>query len=89
MALPCAGPFLAPEEGMRVRAVLYVVAIAIVGAVIFMGSGVATILSLFNEHCGPAFGWYGCDIRTANINVAERRDGRRLAQRRPKVRVGE
>jgi hypothetical protein len=38
------------------------------GAILFAGAGLG-IVFLFERHCGPAFGYYGCDIPTTKIQA--------------------
>jgi hypothetical protein len=38
------------------------------GAILFAGVGLG-IVFLFERHCGPTFGYYGCDIPTTKIQA--------------------
>jgi hypothetical protein len=46
---------------------MFALAFLLAGAILFAVVGLGAIVFLFERHCGPAFGYYGCDIPTANI----------------------
>ena len=72
---------------MSVRTCISALAFLSAGAIVFAAVGLGAIAFLSDRHCGPAFGYYGCDIPTANIQgeadpVARlRADDRRLGLR--------
>ena len=46
---------------IRVRASLYALIVLLAGALLFVFGGLYTIAVLADSHCGPAFGYYGCE----------------------------
>jgi hypothetical protein len=44
---------------------MFALAFLLAGAILFLGAGLGAIVLFFDRHCGPAFGYYGCDIPTA------------------------
>jgi hypothetical protein len=50
---------------MSVRSCMFAHAFLLAAAILFVGAGLGAIVFLFDRHCGPAFGYYGCDIPTA------------------------
>ena len=54
------------DVAMSVRSCIFALAFLLAGAILFAGAGLVAIILLFDQHCGPAFGYYGCDIPTAD-----------------------
>ena len=54
------------DVAMSVRSCIFALAFLLAGAILFVGAGLGAIVFLFDRHCGPAFGHYGCDIPTAD-----------------------
>ena len=81
------------DVAMSVRTCIFALAFLLAGAILFGSAGLGAIVFLFARHGGSAFGYYGCDIPTANIQrevdpVARlRADGRRLGLR-PQPQAG-
>ena len=77
------------DVAMSVRTCMFALAFLLAGAILFVGAGLGAIVFLFDRHCGPAFGYYGCDIPTADSQgevdpVARLRAyGRRLLRPQP------
>jgi hypothetical protein len=53
------------DVAMSVRTCIFALACLLAGAILFVGACLGAIVFLFDRHCGPAFGYYGCDIPTA------------------------
>jgi hypothetical protein len=51
---------------MSVRTCIFALSFLLAGAILFVGAGLGAIVFLFDRRCGPAFGYYGCEIPTAN-----------------------
>ena len=85
--LPLPDGLVGDDVAMSVRTCIFALACLLAGATLFVGACLGAIVFLFERHCGPAFGYYGCDIPTANIqrevdSVARlRADSRRLELR--------
>jgi hypothetical protein len=50
--------YLAP----RLRLGLYALAFLFGGALLFIFTGLCTIVVFADDHCGPRFGYYGCGV---------------------------
>jgi hypothetical protein len=54
--------------GLRSR--LYTLALLLAGAFIFISGSLCAIFILVDDHCGPAYGHYGCEILTKTESLA-------------------
>jgi hypothetical protein len=50
---------------MIVRTCIFALAFLLAAAILLVCACLGAIVFLFDGHCGPAFGYYGCDIPTA------------------------
>jgi hypothetical protein len=49
-------------HAISVRSWVCALAFFLAGAALFLFAGLFTLAFLVDEHCGTAFGYYGCDI---------------------------
>ena len=54
------------DVAMSVRSCMFAHAFLLAAAILFVCACLGAIVFLFDRHCGPAFGHYGCDIPTAD-----------------------
>ena len=59
-----------PRRGLvlSLRSGLYALAYLLAGALIFIFFGLCSIDVLLDEHCGPAFGYFGCAIPVEGLD---------------------
>lgn len=50
------------SRAIGARSGLYALAFCLAGTVLFLLGGLGTVAFLTDRHCGPAFGYYGCEI---------------------------
>lgn len=48
--------------GITIRSTVFALAFSLAGAALFLFVALCTLAFLADEHCGAAFGFYGCEI---------------------------